>query len=64
VIWMVSLPSAAPFIATRVRLASSIAIILDVGIGIVTGPVDGPGIGGLKGAAYGHPAHPPGRDRP
>ena len=45
VIWMVSLPSAAPFIATGVRLASSIAIILDVGVGIVTGPVDGPGIG-------------------
>jgi NitT/TauT family transport system permease protein len=45
VIRLVSLPSAAPFIATGVRLASSIAIILDVGTGIVTGPVDGPGIG-------------------
>ena len=34
---MVSLPSAAPFIATGIRLASSVAIILDIGAGYITG---------------------------
>jgi NitT/TauT family transport system permease protein len=42
---MVSLPSAAPFIATGVRLASSVAIILDIGAGYITGRVNGPGLG-------------------
>jgi NitT/TauT family transport system permease protein len=42
---MVSLPSAAPFIATGIRLASSVAIILDIAAGYITGPINGPGIG-------------------
>ena len=42
---MVSLPSAAPFIATGIRLASSVAIILDIGAGYVTGRINGPGLG-------------------
>jgi len=42
---MVSLPSAAPFIATGVRLASAVAIILDIAAGYITGPINGPGIG-------------------
>lgn len=45
VIRRVSLPSAAPFIATGIRLASSIAIILDIATGILTGQINGPGIG-------------------
>jgi NitT/TauT family transport system permease protein len=42
---MVSLPSAAPFIATGIRLASSVAIILDIGAGYITGRINGAGIG-------------------
>ncbi len=42
---MVSLPSAAPFIATGIRLASSVAIILDIGAGFITGRINGPGLG-------------------
>ena len=42
---MVSLPSAAPFVATGIRLASSVAIILDIAAGYITGPINGPGIG-------------------
>ncbi len=42
---MVSLPSAAPFIATGIRLASSVAIVLDIGAGYVTGRINGPGLG-------------------
>jgi NitT/TauT family transport system permease protein len=45
VVWRVSLPAAAPFIVTGIRLASSIAIILSIGIGVVTGRIDGSGIG-------------------
>jgi NitT/TauT family transport system permease protein len=45
VIRRVSLPAAAPFIATGIRLASSIAIILNIATGIVTGRIDGNGIG-------------------
>jgi NitT/TauT family transport system permease protein len=41
----VSLPSAAPFIATGIRLASAVAIILDIAAGYITGPINGPGIG-------------------
>jgi NitT/TauT family transport system permease protein len=37
VIWRVSLPSAAPFIATGVRLAAAIALILAVGTEILSG---------------------------
>src|SRR5580692_6533606 len=42
---MVSLPGAAPFIATGIRLASSVAIILDIAAGYIAGPINGPGIG-------------------
>jgi NitT/TauT family transport system permease protein len=45
VIRLVSLPSAAPFIATGIRIASSIALILAIGTGYVTGRINGPGIG-------------------
>jgi NitT/TauT family transport system permease protein len=44
-VWMVSLPSAAPFIGTGIRLASSVALVLDIATGYVTGPINGPGIG-------------------
>ena len=42
---MVSLPSAAPYIGTGIRLASSVALILDIATGYITGPINGPGIG-------------------
>jgi NitT/TauT family transport system permease protein len=42
---MVSLPSAAPFIATGIRLAAAVAIILDIAAGYISGPINGPGIG-------------------
>jgi NitT/TauT family transport system permease protein len=44
-VWMVSLPSAAPFIGTGIRLASSVALVLDIATGYITGPINGPGIG-------------------
>ena len=44
-VWMVSLPSAAPFIGTGIRLASSVALILDIATGYITGAINGPGIG-------------------
>jgi NitT/TauT family transport system permease protein len=45
VIRRVCLPSAAPFIVTGIRLASSIALIVNIAIGVVTGRIDGNGIG-------------------
>jgi NitT/TauT family transport system permease protein len=45
VIRYVSLPSSAPFIATGIRIASSVALILDIGAGYLTGQINGPGIG-------------------
>jgi NitT/TauT family transport system permease protein len=42
---MVSLPSAAPFIATGIRIASAVALILAIGAGYVIGGINGPGIG-------------------
>jgi len=45
VIRRVSLPAAAPFIATGIRVASSIALILNIATGIITGRIDGNGIG-------------------
>lgn len=45
VIRYVSLPGAAPFIATGIRIASSVAIILNIATGIITGRIDGNGIG-------------------
>jgi NitT/TauT family transport system permease protein len=44
ILWRVSLPAAAPFIATGVRLAASIALILAVGTEIISGFGDGLGI--------------------
>jgi ABC-type nitrate/sulfonate/bicarbonate transport system permease component len=45
VITLVDLPSASPFIATGIRLASSIAIILNISTGYLTGRISGNGIG-------------------
>jgi NitT/TauT family transport system permease protein len=45
VILRVNLPAAAPFIATGIRIASSIALILDIAAGYFTGQISGPGIG-------------------
>jgi NitT/TauT family transport system permease protein len=42
---IVSLPSAAPFIGTGIRLASAVALILDIATGYITGAINGPGIG-------------------
>jgi NitT/TauT family transport system permease protein len=39
------LPAAAPFIMTGIRLASSVALIVSIATGVVTGGIDGPGIG-------------------
>jgi NitT/TauT family transport system permease protein len=44
VMWLVSLPSAAPFIATGVRLAAAIALILAIGTEILSGFGDGLGV--------------------
>jgi NitT/TauT family transport system permease protein len=41
----VSLPSAAPFIVTGIRIASSLALVLGIGAGYLLGRVNGPGIG-------------------
>jgi len=41
----VSLPSAAPYIGTGIRLASAVALILDIATGYITGAINGPGIG-------------------
>ncbi|MBP2705299.1 ABC transporter permease [Microbispora sp. RL4-1S] len=40
----VSLPSAAPFIATGIRLAASVAIVLAVSVELVAGGTDGVGV--------------------
>jgi NitT/TauT family transport system permease protein len=45
VVRLVSLPSAAPFIFTGLRIASTVALILDIAVGYVTGRIDGSGIG-------------------
>jgi NitT/TauT family transport system permease protein len=45
VIRYVSLPSSVPFIATGIRIASSVALILDISAGYLTGSLGGPGIG-------------------
>ena len=44
-LWFVSLPSAAPFIFTGIRIASAIALILDIGAGVLGGRINGAGIG-------------------
>jgi NitT/TauT family transport system permease protein len=45
VVFRVDLPAAVPFIATGIRIASSIALILDIAAGYLTGDINGPGIG-------------------
>jgi NitT/TauT family transport system permease protein len=45
VVRRVCLPAAGPFIVTGIQLASSIAIILSIGTGIISGRIDGSGIG-------------------
>ena len=45
VVWLVSLRSAAPFIATGVRIASAVALILDIGVGYLVGRLNGPSLG-------------------
>jgi NitT/TauT family transport system permease protein len=45
VITLVDLPSASPYIATGIRLASAIAIILNISTGFLTGRISGYGIG-------------------
>ncbi len=44
VLWRVSLPSAAPFIATGVRIAASVALIVVISTELYAGGVDGVGI--------------------
>jgi len=44
VLWRVSLPAAAPFIATGIRLAAAVALILAVGAEILAGFGDGLGV--------------------
>ncbi|GAA4242091.1 ABC transporter permease [Actinomadura meridiana] len=44
VLWRVSLPSAAPFIATGVRIAASVALIVVISTELLAGGVDGVGI--------------------
>ncbi|TDD32053.1 ABC transporter permease subunit [Actinomadura sp. KC06] len=44
VLWFVSLPSAAPFIATGVRIAASVALIVVISTELYAGGVDGVGI--------------------
>lgn len=41
----VTLPSAAPFIAAGLRIASSLALVVSIGAGYLLGRVNGPGIG-------------------
>jgi NitT/TauT family transport system permease protein len=45
VLWRARLPAAAPFIVTGIRLASSVALIVSIATGVITGGIDGPGIG-------------------
>ena len=45
VLWFVSLRSAAPFIATGIRIASAVALILSIGAGYIVGRLNGSGIG-------------------
>ncbi|RKS68940.1 NitT/TauT family transport system permease protein [Actinomadura pelletieri DSM 43383] len=44
VLWRVSLPSAAPFVATGVRIAASVALIVGISTELLAGGVDGVGI--------------------
>ncbi|GAA1867490.1 ABC transporter permease [Actinomadura bangladeshensis] len=44
VLWRVSLPSAAPFIATGIRIAASVALIVVISTELIAGGFDGVGI--------------------
>jgi NitT/TauT family transport system permease protein len=59
VIRLVSVPSAAPFIITGIRIASAIALVLDIGAGYVTGRTAGPGIGAFIADASARPGSMP-----
>jgi NitT/TauT family transport system permease protein len=59
VIRLVSLPSAAPFIFTGVRIASAVALILDIAAGYITGRINGPGIGAYIADANSGPGNTP-----
>lgn len=59
VVWHVSLPSAAPYIATGIRIASAVALVLDIGTGYLTGRVNGPGIGAFIADANSGPGNTP-----
>lgn len=59
VIRRVSLPHAGPFIATGIRLASSVAIILNISTGIITGRINGNGIGAFISDANSGPGNTP-----
>jgi NitT/TauT family transport system permease protein len=59
ILWRARLPAAAPFIVTGIRLASSVALIVSIATGVITGGIDGPGIGSFisdTSAASGDPA--------
>jgi NitT/TauT family transport system permease protein len=59
VIRRVSLPAAAPFIFTGIRIASAVALILDIGAGYITGRINGPGIGAYIADANSGPGNTP-----
>ena len=59
VIRHVSLPGAAPFIFTGIRIASAVALILSIGAGYITGRVNGPGIGAYIADANSGPGNTP-----
>jgi NitT/TauT family transport system permease protein len=59
VVRLVSLPSAAPFIATGIRIASSVALILSIAAGYLTGRINGPGIGAFISDANSGPGNTP-----
>lgn len=49
--WRVELPSSAPFIMTSLRIASAIALILDIAVGYLVGGLNGPNIGSFIASA-------------
>lgn len=59
VIRLVSLPSAAPFIFTGIRIASAVALILDIGTGYISGRINGAGIGAFIFDANSGPGNTP-----
>jgi NitT/TauT family transport system permease protein len=59
VIRLVALPSAAPFIFTGIRIASAVALILNIGTGYVAGRINGAGIGAFISDANSGPGNIP-----